>query len=96
MDVITIESSAFAQIMAKLKSLEDKFIELRDKAENPLKDRWLDNQEMMQILKISRRTLQTYRDEKVIPFSQVGSKIYYKAADVEKFLKKNYKKVSRF
>jgi DNA-directed RNA polymerase specialized sigma54-like protein len=96
MDVITIESSAFAQIMAKLKSLEDKFIELRDKAENPLKDRWLDNQEMMQILKISRRTLQTYRDEKVIPFSQVGSKIYYKAADVEKFLKKNYKKISRF
>ena len=96
MDVITIESSAFAQIMAKLKSLEDKFIELKDKAENPLKDRWLDNQEMMQILKISRRTLQTYRDEKVIPFSQVGSKIYYKAADVEKFLKKNYKKVSRF
>jgi len=96
MDVITIESSAFAQIMAKLKSLEDKFIELKDKADNPLKDRWLDNQEMMQLLKISRRTLQTYRDEKVIPFSQVGSKIYYKAADVEKFLKNNYKKVSRF
>jgi len=96
MDVITIESSAFAQIMAKLKSLEDKFIELKDKADNPLKDRWLDNQEMMQLLKISRRTLQAYRDEKVIPFSKVGSKIYYKAADVEKFLKSNYRKLPRF
>ena len=95
MDVITIESSAFAQIMAKLKSLEEKFIELKGKADNPLKDKWLDNQELMQILKISRRTLQTYRDEKVIPYSQVGNKIYYKAKDIEVFLKKNYKKVKR-
>lgn len=96
MDVITIESSAFAQIMAKLKSLEEKFIELKDKADNPLKDRWLDNQEIMEVLKISRRTLQTYRTQKIFPYSQVGSKIYYKASDIEKFLKKNYHKASRF
>ena len=96
MDVITIESDAFAQIMAKLKSLEDKFLELRNKAENPLRDRWLDNQEIMELLKISKRTLQKYRDGRVIPYSKVGSKIYYKAGDVEKFLKKNYNKSSRF
>ena len=96
MDVITIESDAFAQIMSKLKSLEDRFTELKDKSENPLKEKWLDNQEMMQLLKISKRTLQYYRDDKIIPFSQVGSKIYYKASDIEKFLKQNYIKVSRF
>ena len=96
MDVITIESDAFAQIMAKLKSLEEKFIELKNKAENPLKDKWLDNQEMMQLLKISRRTLVNYRNQQGLPFTQVGSKMYYKASDIEKFLKKNYKKPSRF
>ena len=96
MDVITIESSAFAQIMAKLKSLEDKFIDLKDKADNPLKEKWLDNQEIMQLLNISTRTLVSYRKEQLIPFSKVGYKTYYKASDVEKFLKKNYVKPSRF
>jgi len=84
------------QIMNKLKNLDEKFIELKDKAENPLKERWLDNQEIMFILKISKRTLQTYRDEKLIPYSQIGNKIYYKSSDVEKFLLKNYNKVNRF
>jgi len=96
MDVITIESGAFMQIMNKLKSLEEKFIELKDKAENPLKERWLDNQEIIMLLKISKRTLQMYRDENLIPFSQIGYKIYYKASDVEKFLKNNYKRLNKF
>ena len=96
MEVITIESSAFAQIMGKLKSLDDKFIELQYKAENPLKEKWLDNQEMILLLKVSKRTLQMYRDEKLIPYSQVGNKMYYKATDIEKFLKKNYKSINRY
>ena len=96
MDVITIESGAFMQIMNKLKSLEEKFIELKDKAENPLKERWLDNQEIILLLKISKRTLQMYRDENLIPYSQIGNKIYYKASDVEKFLKNNYKRLNKF
>ena len=95
MDVITIESDAFAQIMKKLKSLENKFINLKDKADNPLKDKWLDNQDVMQLLKVSKRTLHTYRAEKILPYAQVGNKIYYKAKDIEKFFKNNYHKVSR-
>jgi len=35
-------------------------------------ERWLDNQEVMQILKVSPRTLQNYRDEGVLSFSQFG------------------------
>ncbi len=93
MNVITIESDAFAQIMNKLKSLEEKFIELKSDADTPLSERWLDNQEVMQLLNISKRTLQSYRDDSKIAYSQIGSKIYYKASDIEKFLKKNYRKV---
>jgi len=90
MEVITIDSSAFKQIMEKLKSLEDKFIELKDKAGSPLKEKWLDNSEVMILLKISRRTLQMYRDENLIAYSQIGNKIYYKTSDIESFLSKNY------
>ena len=96
MNVITIESEAFKQIMDKLQSLEERFIKLKIDAQTPLTERWLDNQDILLLLKISKRTLQSYRDERKIPFSQVGAKIYYKASDVEKFLKKNYIKVNNF
>jgi len=96
MNVITIESDAFAQIMEKLKRLDDKFVELKMEAETPLSERWLDNQDIMLLLKISKRTLQSYRDEAKIPFSQIGNKIYYRASDVERFLEINYKKIRNF
>ena len=96
MQVITIESDAFAQIMEKLNNLENKFIELKGKSENPLSEKWLDNQDVMLLLRISKRTLQTYRDNNTIAYSQIGHKVYYKSSDIDKFLNKNYKKSSRF
>ena len=96
MNVITIQSEAFDQIMGKLNSLEDRFIHLKTEAECPLSERWLDNQEVCILLKVSKRTLQTYRDDGKIPFSQIGNKLYYKALDVEKFIKSGYHKVRNF
>lgn len=96
MNVITIESDAFKQIMDKLQSLDNKFVELKLEASTPLSERWLDNQDVILLLKISKRTLQSYRDSNKIPFSQIGHKIYYKASDVEKFLKKNYNKLRNY
>ncbi len=93
MDVITIETKAFEQIMLKLNGLEKRFLELEIKAEYKLKERWLDNQEVIILLNISKRTLQTYRDEALIPYSQIGFKMYYKAVDIERFLKRHYKKI---
>ena len=43
-------------------------------------------------MNISKRTAQTWRDEGVVSFSQIGSKIYYRMSDVEKLLEKNYNK----
>jgi len=63
--------------------------------EPSLKDTWLDIQEVCFLLKISKRTLQTYRDKGILPYSQVNGKIYFKAADIQKHLEKNYRKISR-
>jgi len=82
---------------------EDKYSELVNKIDNlskqfesklfinPLPERWLDIQEACVVLNVSKRTLQTYRDTGVLPFSQIGSKIYYKAIDIQKHLEKHYK-----
>ncbi|WP_272973049.1 helix-turn-helix domain-containing protein, partial [Croceibacter atlanticus] len=51
-----------------------------------------DNQEFLQLMNISKRTAQTWRDEGVISFSQIGSKIYYRMSDVQKLLDNNYRK----
>lgn len=44
---------------------------------------WLDNQNVCQVLKISKRTLQYYRDSGKLGFSQVGNKCYYRNADIQ-------------
>jgi hypothetical protein len=55
-----------------------------------LKDSWLDNQDVMQTLHISKRTLQTFRDNGTLPYSKVGGTFYYKVSDIEHVLQSNY------
>ena len=90
MQVITIQSEAFQEIINKLDEIKTKVSEQKNK--QPLTDVWLDNQQVCDLLKVSTRTLQTYRDEGFISFSQIGSKIYYKASDIENHLNKHYNK----
>lgn len=43
-------------------------------------------EETCELLHISKRTLQKYRDEGMIPFTQVRNKIYFRDTDIEEFL----------
>lgn len=91
MEVVTLQSQAYQEIVSKLDTINQR---LTAKEKEP-KEKWLDNQELMQLLKLSKRTLQHYRDSGLISFSQVGSKIYYKLADVEDLLKSHYNKAHK-
>lgn len=53
---------------------------------------FIDNQEFIDLMKISPRTAQKWRDDGVIAFSQIGNKIYYRMKDVQLLLDKNYNK----
>jgi hypothetical protein len=53
-------------------------------------DEFVDNADFIQLMKISKRTAQAWRDEGKIAFSQVGGKIYYKMSDVQELLNHNY------
>ncbi|MCB0515387.1 MAG: helix-turn-helix domain-containing protein [Bacteroidetes bacterium] len=88
MQVITIQSEAFQELVKKMDEIQNR---LTAKDKEP-KEVWLDNQEFIQLMKISKRTAQHYRDTGLISFSQVGSKIYYRMSDVEELLKKHYNK----
>lgn len=90
MQVITIESQAFQKIVDQLEAIQQKLN--KEKSTTPLSDIWMDNQDVCELLHISKRTLQHYRDTGKLPFSQIGAKIYYKASDVDTFLENHYKK----
>lgn len=47
-------------------------------------------QEVCHLLGVSKRTLQNYRDKRVIPFIQISRKIYFKASDIEEYLDRHY------
>ena len=44
--------------------------------------KWLDNQEVCDILGISKRTLQEYRAKGLLPFGRIKNKLFYKPEDV--------------
>jgi hypothetical protein len=52
---------------------------------------FFDNQEFIQLMNISKRTAQAWRDSGMIAFSQVGSKIYYRLPDIMQMLEKYHK-----
>jgi hypothetical protein len=49
---------------------------------------WIDNQAVCQALGISKRTLQSFRDKGLIPYSQIGHKCFYKQEDLKEFIEK--------
>lgn len=79
------------QFNALATSIEEIKVKLDKQNKNP-EEIFIDNQEFLLMMKISKRTAQTWRDEGKISFSQVGNKIYYKLSDVEELLQKHYVK----
>jgi hypothetical protein len=74
------ELDAIANLLSELKAL------VMGKAKEEAQGRWIESEEARQILGVSPKTWQTYRDTRAIPFSQFGRKIYVKQADLDAFL----------
>ncbi|MFY0673968.1 MAG: helix-turn-helix domain-containing protein [Bacteroidia bacterium] len=54
------------------------------------KSRWVKGDVVLEILGISKRTLQKLRDEELLPCSKIKGTWYYKVADIENLLNSNY------
>ena len=53
-------------------------------------ERYLTDREVATILKVSRRTLQEYRNDGVIPYILLGGKVLYRESDLERVLESCY------
>jgi len=85
-----ISEKSLDKIFNEIECLRGEIKEQKEKNRKKLTDTWLDNQEVMELLKISPRKLQNLRDTRAFPFSKVGAKIYYKSSDIENYLKGGY------
>lgn len=81
------KSKMLEEILNKQNLISEKIDELKT---GELAFNWVDIPGACKLLKVSPRTLQTYRDESLIGFSQIGSKIYFKLSDLEDFMVRHY------
>lgn len=51
---------------------------------------YLSGADVCRLLHISKRTLQQYRDDNILPFIQIGGKMIYKESDILNVLEQNY------
>ena len=58
-------------------------------------ERFLTDKEVSAWLKVSRRTLQDYRNNGMVSYYQLGSKILYKESDIEKLVMGGYRNAYR-
>lgn len=86
MKIILVEEAAWEMLIGSFVDLAASVERLV--GEEPIHEDWLDNGDVCQILNVSKRTLQSYRDQGLIPYSMLAHKVYYRKQDVEVFLSK--------
>ena len=87
LQMAVVPQSFLDKLEEKIENLENI---LRDKSESEQNSQWIESVKIPKILGVSQKTWQTYRDKRLIPFSQIGSKIFVKRADLEKFMESHY------
>jgi hypothetical protein len=87
MSHIIIDTEADNELLKKLEAIEEKI----NQGSSEPEDYYWDNEQLRLYLNISLRTLQSYRNNGVIKYSQYGAKIWYRYKDVQAFLEEHRK-----
>jgi hypothetical protein len=83
MEVITIESKIYKEIISKLDKITAFVIKHADD------DEWVDGYDVCKYLKVSSRTLQRLRSKGLLNYSVSSGKAMYKMGEVRRMLEQN-------
>ena len=87
MEYVAIEKNEYEQLLGSIKKAA---MEIRAIAEEcTINSEWIENGELAEMLGLSKRQLQGYRERGVLGFSTIGRKIYYRRDEVERLIKNN-------
>lgn len=91
---MNIERMEFIAWMERIMERFDILMELANSSKNQRSiidgEELLDNQDVLQMLKISSRSLQRYRSSGKLPYYTISGKIYYKLSDVHQFIRESF------
>lgn len=82
---IVVLPEELEMILAEVRNLK----ELISKDQRNVEDPILNTEDVMNLLKVSRRNLQRWRDESLISYSQVNGKFYYRLSAINQMLDKH-------
>ena len=87
MNVITIESQAYKELVSKINTIAKFVVEYQPAETNNPEDDWVDSYEVCTFLNISERTLQRLRSKGMITYSLMGGKSYYTISEIKRALR---------
>ena len=88
MEIITMESTAYKNLIGKINELHLELIKLQNPV-TELSNEWIDTYDVMEVLKISRRTLTKYVQKGKLKTSKIENKYFFRIRDIEQFLISN-------
>lgn len=92
-NVLTQRDETIIRAMATLQKASKKAERLiRDYRPILNGDRLLTDSEVADLLKVSRRTLQEYRNDGILPYIEMKGKVVYRESDIKCTLMRYYKK----
>ncbi len=87
MNITAIEKEELEKLTNAIFEIKDSLVK-RDEEE--FSSSIIESKKIPKLLGISPKTWQNYRDKGVIPFIQLGAKIWVKRSDIETFLNNHY------
>lgn len=91
MELLDRKSVDIAQFFTALDEMLDSVNQaLKNRTSHLNGEKFLTNKDVCQMLHVSSRTLQDWRDKGIIPFIQIKGKILYKESEIFKLLEQNH------
>lgn len=93
-ELITLSDERIVILLNHIKRLRESLAEIKWKTGKPSfrNEIFLTDRELSEKLRVSRRTLQAYRESGRLPYYQLDGKILYKESDVQRALDSFYRK----
>ena len=89
MEYIAIDKELYNEIVATVSTASQEIREEYGMYQESIGSEWIENDELSRLLSLSKHQLKGYRERGLIGYTMIGSKVYYKRSDVERFIKKH-------
>ena len=92
-EILTMEDEPIATVVQNMRKGSRWLSTFLEGYRPPLDgERYLTDKEVADLLRVSRRTLQVYRNNRVLPFILLAGKVLYPESGLRELLEANYRK----